>query len=175
MKVQGFGCITQNLCFTTGCPFGAGGPMQRVHRRGSEVMSQCCKVVCSATLARAHVHNLICSRIRGLPSQGVLCREFVKWGTPPPVPKNRLAQEPPPGSAVDFSHRFFLPQYWVFHDSGGCRTAIQVCTTTFHVCCYRSPHHPSPPPPPCSTPSPKQPAPDKETNKSHCVGSWCPV
>ena len=28
-------------------------------------------------------------------------------GTPPPVPRNRLAQEPPPGSAVEFSHNFF--------------------------------------------------------------------
>ena len=58
----------------------------------------------------------------------------------PPVPRNRLAQEPPPGSAVKFSHHFFfLPRYWVFHGSGGCRTAIQVCRTTFHVCCYGSP------------------------------------
>ena len=29
----------------------------------------------------------------------------------------------------------FLPWNWVFHSSGGCRTAIQVCRTTFHVCC----------------------------------------
>ena len=36
---------------------------------------------------------------------------------------------------------FFLPGYWVFHGSGGCRTAIQVCRTTFHVFCYGSPHH----------------------------------
>ena len=58
---------------------------------------------------------------------------------PPPVPRNLLAQEPPPGSAVEFSHNFFLIGYWVFHGSGGCRTAIQVCRTTFHVCCYGSP------------------------------------
>ena len=59
---------------------------------------------------------------------------------PPPLPRNHLAQEPPPGSAVEFLHHSFLPQYWVFHGSGGCRTAIQVCRTTFHVCCYGSPH-----------------------------------
>ena len=63
---------------------------------------------------------------------------------PPPVPRNRLAQELPPGSAVEFSHHFFLPRYWVFHGSGGCRTAIQVCRTTFHVCCYGSPHQGGP-------------------------------
>ena len=57
------------------------------------------------------------------------------------MPRNRVAQQPPPGSAVEFSHPFFLPRYWVFHGSGGCRTAIQVCRTTFHVCCYGSPHH----------------------------------
>ena len=26
---------------------------------------------------------------------------------PPPLPRNHLAQEPPPGSAVEFSHHFF--------------------------------------------------------------------
>ena len=26
---------------------------------------------------------------------------------PPPVPRNRLVQDPPPGSAVKFSHTFF--------------------------------------------------------------------
>ena len=31
----------------------------------------------SATLARAHVHNFICSENRGLPSLGDLCREFI--------------------------------------------------------------------------------------------------
>ena len=64
--------------------------------------------------------------------------------TPPPVPRNRLAQEPPPGSAVEFSHHFFLPRCWVFHGSAGCRTAIQVGTTTFHMCCYGSPHQRGP-------------------------------
>ena len=33
-------------------------------------MSECCKVGYSATLARAHVHNLICSENRGYPSLG---------------------------------------------------------------------------------------------------------
>ena len=28
---------------------------------------------------------------------------------PPPVSRNHLAQEPTPGSAVEFSHHFFLP------------------------------------------------------------------
>ena len=55
--------------------------------------------------------------------------------TPPRVSGNRLAQEPPPGSAVEFSHYFFLPQNWVFRGSGGCRTAIQVCRTIFYVYC----------------------------------------
>ena len=64
---------------------------------------------------------------------------FVKY-PPPPVPRNHLVQELPPGSAVEFSHHFFLPRYWVFHGLGGRRTAIQVCRTTFHVCCYGSPH-----------------------------------
>ena len=41
---------------------------------------------------------------------------------PPPLPRNRLAQEPHPGSAVEVSHHLFLPRYWVFHGSGGCRT-----------------------------------------------------
>ena len=57
---------------------------------------------------------------------------------PPPVPKNR------PRSAVEFSYHVFLPRYWVFHGSGGCRTAIQVCKTTFHVCRYGSPHQGGP-------------------------------
>ena len=75
--------------------------MQRVHRRGSQVLSECCKVGYSATLARAHVHRFICSENRenrGLPSLGDLCSEFitedhryylnvVKWGTQPPWPE----------------------------------------------------------------------------------------
>ena len=40
-------------------------------------MSECCKVGYSATLARAHVHNFICSENRGLPSLGDLCREVI--------------------------------------------------------------------------------------------------
>ena len=42
--------------------------MQRVHRRGSQVLSECCKVGYSATLARAHAHHFICSEDRGLPA-----------------------------------------------------------------------------------------------------------
>jgi len=38
---------------------GGGMAVQRVHLRGPEVMSEICKVGYSATLARAHVHNLI--------------------------------------------------------------------------------------------------------------------
>ena len=106
-----------------------------------------------------------------------LCLANAAVTPPPPVPRNRLAQEPH-GSAVEFSHYFFLPRYWVFHGSGGCRTAIQVCRTTFHERCYGSPPsgvtlsvshrrtYPLNPSPLLSTPSPKQPAPDKETNKS---------
>ena len=30
---------------------------------------------------------------------------------PPPMPRNRVVQEPPPGSAVEFSHNFFY--HWV--------------------------------------------------------------
>ena len=74
-----------------------------------------------------------------------MCLPHVFRGTPPPpVPRNRLAQEPPPASVVEFSHNFFLPRYWVFHGSGGCRTAIQVCRTTFHVCRHGSPHQGGP-------------------------------
>ena len=44
--------------------------MQGVHWRGSEVVSECCKVGYLATLARGHVHKFICSGNRGLPSLG---------------------------------------------------------------------------------------------------------
>ena len=40
-------------------------------------MSECCKVGYSVTLARAHVHNFICSENSGLPSLGDLCREVI--------------------------------------------------------------------------------------------------
>ena len=69
---------------------------------------------------------------------------FSGFIVPPPPPRNSLVQEPPPGSAVEFSPHSFLPRYWVFHGSGRCRTAIQVCRTTFHVCCYGSPHQGGP-------------------------------
>jgi hypothetical protein len=66
-----------------------------------------------------------------------------------------------------------VPSPWVFHGSGGCRTAIQVCRTSFHVCCYGSPlsvtdrrTYPLNPSPLLSTPSPKQPAPTRNKQKS---------
>ena len=40
-------------------------------------MSECCKVGYSPTLARAHVHNVICSENGGFPSLGDLCREVI--------------------------------------------------------------------------------------------------
>ena len=46
--------------------------MQRVDRRGSQVLSECCKVGYSATLARAHVHNYIYSENR----VGVRCSQW---------------------------------------------------------------------------------------------------
>ena len=53
---------------------------------------------------------------------------------PPPVPRNHIAQEPFPGYAVEFSHHFFfiygIGFFMVF---GGCRTAVKVCRTTFHL------------------------------------------
>ena len=51
--------------------------MQRVHRKGSQVLSDCCKVGYSATLARAHVHRFISLGNRGRPSLRDLCREFI--------------------------------------------------------------------------------------------------
>ena len=51
--------------------------MKRVHRRGSQVLSECCKVGYSATLAKAHVHHFIYSENKGLPSLEDLCREFI--------------------------------------------------------------------------------------------------
>ena len=54
--------------------------MQRVHRRGSQGLSECCKVGYSATLVRVHVHKFICSENRensSLSSLEDLCREFI--------------------------------------------------------------------------------------------------
>ena len=53
---------------------------------------------------------------------------------------------------------FFLPRYWVFHGSGGCRTAIQVCRTTFHddaVPKHFNIPEPKPKPKPKPAPAPK--------------------
>ena len=57
---------------------------------------------------------------------------------PPPPPR---AQEPPPGSAVEFSHHFF------YHGIGFLMVLVdagQLVRTTFHVCCYGSPHQGGP-------------------------------
>ena len=51
--------------------------MQRVYRRGSQVLSECCKVRYSATLARVHVHKFICWDSKGLPSLRDLCSEVI--------------------------------------------------------------------------------------------------
>ena len=64
----------QNRDFAQGV---AGGRMQRVHGRRSQVLSACRKVGYSATLARAHLHRFICSENRGLPSLRDLCKEFI--------------------------------------------------------------------------------------------------
>ena len=77
MNVENFVCITHNLCFTRALSLCSWGPMQRFHRRGSQVMSECCKVGYSATLATAYVHNFICSENRGLLSLGDLCRDVI--------------------------------------------------------------------------------------------------
>ena len=50
--------------------------MQRVNRKGSQKLCECCKVGYSATLARARVHHFICLENRGLASLGDLYREF---------------------------------------------------------------------------------------------------
>ena len=63
---------------------------------------------------------------------------------PPPVPRNRLVQKRPLVPRLNSRTTFFTTRYWVFHGSGGCRTAIQVCRTSFHVCCYGSPHQGEP-------------------------------
>jgi hypothetical protein len=78
MKVEGFGFVVHGSCvLQQGFCFAPGGPMQGVHLRGSEVISECYKVGYSATLARAHVHNFICSGNRGLPSLGDLSSECI--------------------------------------------------------------------------------------------------
>ena len=77
IKMQGVGLLGFTLGYSTTGVFLRWGPMQRVHRKGSQVLSECCKVGYSATLARAHVHRLICSENRSLPSLGDLCREVI--------------------------------------------------------------------------------------------------
>ena len=54
---EGVWCIICTEAFPTSSS-GAWGPMQRVHGRGSEVMSECCTVGHSTTLARAHAHMI---------------------------------------------------------------------------------------------------------------------
>ena len=66
---------------------------------------------------------------------------------PPPPPR---VQEPPCARTAPwfrgriFHITFFCQGKGFFMVSGGCGTAIQVCRTTFHVCCYGSPHQVGP-------------------------------
>ena len=97
---------------------------------------------------------------------------------PPPVSKNHLAQEPTPGSAVKFSHHFFYQGsgFFMFLVDVGqlfrCAGHHFMCVTTgppsggtLSVTHRRT--YPLNPSPLLSTPSPKQPAPDKkQTNVS---------
>ena len=45
------------------------------------MLSECCKVGYSATLARAHVHRFIRSEHRCLLSLGYLCKDFIAMDT----------------------------------------------------------------------------------------------
>ena len=97
---------------------------------------------------------------------------------PPPVSKNRLTQEPPPGSAVEFSTSPFFARvmgfswfWWMWDSYSGVQDNISCVLLwappswgTLSVSHSRT--YPLNPSPLLSTPSPKQPAPDKETNKS---------
>ena len=88
--------------------------MQRVHRKGSEVLSECYKVGYSATLARAQGHNFK-GGDKVLVVEGSECT--IKWHTekkpsshsitppPPPVSRNQqcLTAEPGVGSCTHFS------------------------------------------------------------------------
>ena len=58
---------------------------------------------------RWSIHALCCNRRNPETSSGCdTCGTTWQWlYPPPPVPKNHLAQEPTPGSAVKFSHHFF--------------------------------------------------------------------
>ena len=73
-------CAQIHLLREQGSSF-AGGRMQRVRHKGSQVLSACYKVGYSATLAEAHAHRFILCpenrENRGLPSLGDLCREFI--------------------------------------------------------------------------------------------------
>ena len=92
---------------------------------------------------------------------------------PPPVSKNHLAQEPTPGSTVKFSHHFFYQGsgFFMFLVDVGqlfgyaghhfmCVTTGPPTGGTLSVTHRRT--YPLNPSPLLSTPSPKQPAPDKK-------------
>ena len=69
-----------------------------------------CRVLCERFWRPAEFQLL------GLMSATSAIRDFPAFNSPrpymvyppPPVPKNRLAQETPPGSVVEFSHHFFF-------------------------------------------------------------------
>ena len=63
-------CAQIHLLCERGSSF-AGGPIQRVHCKGSQVLSECCTLGYSATLARTHVHRYICSMNGGWSSGGL--------------------------------------------------------------------------------------------------------
>ena len=102
----------------------------------------------------------------------------VFWYPPPPVSKNHLAQEPTPGSAVKFWHHFFYQGsgFFMFLVNVGqlfrCAGHHFMCVTTGppirgDPISHSQAHYPLNPSPLLSTPSPKQPAPDKkQTNIS---------
>ena len=64
---------------------------------------------------RRTVHSLDCF---GLDCFALLCCVVLSPPPPPPVPRNGFVQEPPPGSAVEFSHNFLyqwacdFPWFW---------------------------------------------------------------
>ena len=95
---------------------------------------------------------------------------------PPPVSRNHLAQEPTPGSAVEFSHHFFYQGsgFFMFLVDVGqlfrCAGHHFMCVTTGppirgDPISHSQAHIPLKPLPLLSTPSPQQPAPDKKQTK----------
>ena len=109
--------------------------------------------------------SLLCFRL--------FCFALLCTTPPPPCLGTALCKNRPLVPQSNAHTTFFTSGYWVFHGCGGCRTAIQVCRTSFHVCCYGSPlsvtdrrTYPLNPSSLLSTPSPKQPAPTRNKQKS---------